>query len=70
MDAFLYLLLFAYTIWGFYSGYQLITGRLEWLDEKKFPNILVKILCSIVIGYVIGAVRLIVIIFTFIASLL
>lgn len=53
------IILLIYTAWAFYSGYKFMTGRSEWLDEKKVPNVICKIIASVLVGYVIGAVNLV-----------
>ena len=53
------IILLIYTAWAFYSGYKFMTGRSEWLDEKKVHNVICKIIASVLVGYVIGAVNLV-----------
>ena len=48
-------LILAYTAWALYSGYKVFSGRSEWLDRKAPLNIAVKLILSIVVGYVIAA---------------
>lgn len=49
----------AYTGWAVYSGYQVLSGRSEWLDQKEPLNMIVKIVLSVGLGYVIAAFYLI-----------
>lgn len=53
------LLILAYTAWAIYSGYKVLSGRSEWLDRKAPLNMIVKIVLSVVVGYVIAAFYLI-----------
>lgn len=57
------ILVLIYTAWAIFSGFKVISGRNAWLDTKKPVNIIVKILLSILIGYVIAAFYLIYLIF-------
>lgn len=52
-----------YSVWAIYSGFKVLTGRSVWLDTKAPVNMIVKILLSVVIGYVIGVFYLIYLIF-------
>lgn len=52
-----------YSAWAIYSGFKVLTGRSAWLDTKAPVNMIVKILLSVVVGYVIGAFYLIYLIF-------
>ncbi len=58
-------LILAYTAWAIYSGYKVLSGRSEWLDRRAPLNIIVKIVLSIVAGYVIAAFYLIYLILKF-----
>lgn len=53
------ILIIAYSAWAIYSGFKVLTGRSAWLDTKAPVNMIVKILLSVVVGYVIGAFYLI-----------
>lgn len=53
------ILIIAYSAWAIYSGFKVLTGRSAWLDTKAPINMIVKILLSVVVGYVIGAFYLI-----------
>ena len=53
------MIVIAYTTWAFYSGYQVISGRNEWLDRRAPANIAAKVVLSLVIGYFIAAFYLI-----------
>lgn len=59
------LLILAYTAWAIYSGYKVLSGRSEWLDRKAPLNMIVKIVLSVVVGYVIAAFYLIYLILKF-----
>ena len=48
-----------YSVWAIYSGFRVLTGRSVWLDTKAPVNMIVKVLLSVVIGYVIGVFYLI-----------
>ena len=52
-----------YSVWAIYSGFRVLTGRSVWLDTKAPVNMIVKVLLSVVIGYVIGVFYLIYLIF-------
>lgn len=52
-------LILAYTAWAIYSGYKFLSGRSEWLDRRATLNIIVKIMLSVIVGYVIAAFYLI-----------
>jgi hypothetical protein len=58
-------LILAYTAWAIYSGYKVLSGRSEWLDRRAPLNIIVKIVLSVVAGYVIAAFYLIYLILKF-----
>lgn len=58
-------LILAYTAWAIYSGYKVLSGRSEWLDRRAPLNVIVKIVLSIVVGYVIAAFYLIYLILRF-----
>jgi uncharacterized integral membrane protein len=53
------ILILAYTAWAIYSGYKVLSGRLEWLDRRAPLNMIVKIVLSVVVGYVIAVFYLI-----------
>lgn len=55
----------AYTGWAIYSGYQVLTGRSEWLDRRAPLNIAVKAALSIAVGYVIAMFYLLYLLFKF-----
>lgn len=52
-------LVLAYTAWAVYSGYRVLSGRVEWLDRRAPINMIVKIALSFAVGYVIAAFYLI-----------
>ena len=58
------IILIVYTAWAVYSGYQVISGRNEWLDRRAPANIAVKVVLSLV-GYFIAAFYLIYLILKF-----
>ena len=58
-------LILAYTVWAIYSGYKVLSGRSQWLDRRAPLNIIVKIVLSVVVGYVIAAFYLIYLILKF-----
>lgn len=58
-------LILAYTVWSIYSGYKVLSGRSEWLDRRAPLNMIVKIVLSVVVGYVIAAFFLIYLILKF-----
>lgn len=58
-------LVLAYTAWAIYSGYKVLSGRSEWLDRRAPINIVVKVVLSVVVGYVIAAFYLIYLILKF-----
>lgn len=58
-------LILAYTAWAIYSGFKFLSGRSEWLDRSAPLNIIVKIVLSILVGYVIAAFYLIYLILKF-----
>lgn len=49
-----FVLAIAFEIWALYSGYKLLSGRSAWLDEKKFPNMLVKFILCVVVGNIVA----------------
>ena len=49
------ILVLAYTVWAFYSGFKVLSGRSEWLDRVAPLNLIVKIALSLVVGYIIAA---------------
>ena len=59
------IIVIAYTAWAFYSGYQIISGRNEWLDWKAPANIAGKVVLSLVVGYFVAAFYLIYLILKF-----
>ncbi len=62
-------LMIAYVAWAFFSGYRMLTGRFEWLDRKETLNIIVKLVLSVVIGYIFGAFYLVYLVLVFIGIL-
>lgn len=48
-----------YSAWAIYSGFKVLTGRSAWLDTKAPVNMIVKIVLSVVVGYMIGVFYLI-----------
>lgn len=58
-------LILAYTAWAIYSGYKVLSGRSEWLDRRAPINMVVKVVLSVVVGYVIAAFYLIYLILKF-----
>ena len=58
-------LILAYTAWAIYSGFKVLSGRSEWLDRRAPLNMIVKIILSVVVGYVIAAFYLIYLILKF-----
>lgn len=52
-------ILLAYTLWAFYSGYKIVSGRSEWLDQKKPASVICKLVASVLVGYVVGAFYLV-----------
>lgn len=59
------IIILAYVIWAFYSGWQFMTGRIEYLDQKKIVPIIIKLLLSFAVGIFYGAIRFITLILTF-----
>lgn len=53
------LLILAFVAWSTYSGYKYITGRNEWLDRREPASIAVKLLASMMVGWVFGALAII-----------
>ena len=52
-------LILAYTVWAIYSGFKFLSGKSEWLDKTEPLNLIVKIVLSVIVGYVIAAFYLI-----------
>lgn len=52
-------LILVYTAWAIYSGNKVLSGRSEWLDRRAPLNLIVKIVLSMIVGYVIAAFYLI-----------
>ena len=52
-----------YSVWAFYSGWKVLTGRSEFLDRKAFPSVMLKIVLSFVVGSVYGVIYFIALIF-------
>lgn len=65
METILILVYLAYLVWAVYSGYQVLSGRLEWLDRRAPLNMVVKAVLSVVVGYVIAVFYLIYVILRF-----
>lgn len=63
------ILIIAYTAWAFFSGYRMVSGRIEWLDRKQPLNIFVKLVVSVIVGYIFGAFYLVYLILVFIGIL-
>ena len=59
------ILITAYLIWAFYSGFKVLSGRLEWLDRRAPLNLIVKIVLSGAVGFVIAGFYLIYLILKF-----
>lgn len=64
MDGILPVIVLAYTGWAIYSGWKFVTNRIPALNERKGLVIAAKVVLSVVIGYVIGAITLAIGIFT------
>ena len=43
------IIVIAYTAWAVYSGYQVISGRNEWLDRRAPANIAVKVVLKLLL---------------------
>ena len=52
-----------YSVWAFYSGWKVLTGRSEFLDQKTFPSISLKCVLSILVGSVYGVIYFIALLF-------
>ena len=52
-------LIIAYSLWAVYSGFRVLSGKIEWLDRMEPVNLIVKIVLSIVLGYLIGGFYLV-----------
>ena len=68
MDWILCIVVFAYAIWAYYSGWKLLTGRWEFLDRKAVPNFLLKAFLSIMVGSFYGAIYAVLLIIKLITS--
>ncbi len=63
------IILIIYTVWAIYSGYKVVTGRSVWLDGTGVLNIICKAIISVAVGYVYGAIYLLVIIIKFLGTM-
>ena len=54
-----WILVIAYMGWAVYSGYQFLSGRSVWLDQRTPANMAVKIVLSFGVGIFIGVFYLI-----------
>ena len=52
-------LIIAYSLWAVFSGFRVLSGKVEWLDRMEPVNLIVKIVLSIALGYVIGGFYLV-----------
>ena len=57
-----------YLAWAFYCGWKK-SSEIEYLNKKAVPNIILKILYSIAVGMVYGAIKATVAFFTFVVKL-
>jgi len=55
MELIILIAVFIYTIWAFYVGWRIMTGRIAWLEDVGVLNRIVKTITSLAVGYVIGA---------------
>lgn len=53
------LLLLIYMVWSTYAGWQVVSGRIEWLERDATVNKVVKAIVCFGIGQLIGAFYLI-----------
>lgn len=52
MDALL--IFIVYSAWAVFSGYRIINGRFDWLEQKETKNKVCKVLAVLGTGYVVG----------------
>ena len=48
-------LILIYEVWAVYSGYQVMSGRSEWLEEAKPLNRIIKFSICWFVGNLVGA---------------
>ncbi|MGN1223543.1 MAG: hypothetical protein ACI4TG_00390 [Ruminococcus sp.] len=44
-----------YEVWAIYSGYKVVSGRFEWLEDERIFNKIVKFAVCFFVGNLIGA---------------
>lgn len=49
------LIFILYSAWALFSGYKVINGRFNWLEQKEPANRVCKALAVLGAGYVVGA---------------
>lgn len=62
-DTVIYLLVVAYCVWAIYSGWKIINGRFEFLEEECALNKILKILTVLVVGSVFGLINMLILVF-------
>lgn len=57
------LIVIAYSAWAVYSGWKFMQGRVAYLEQPGVLNKILKALCAILVGYVVGVLQFIALIF-------
>ena len=60
MNDILPVIVLIYTGWAIYSGWKFVTNRIPALNERKGVKVAGKVVLSVMIGYVIGAITLVI----------
>lgn len=58
-----------YVIWAWYSGWKWISGRVAFLERDGIQYKILKAVIGICVGYVIGAINLMCLVFKFLFNM-
>ena len=53
-----WIVVLGYTIWAIYSGWKFMSGRVAFLEENRVISKILKFVCAVLVGYVVGVLQL------------
>lgn len=68
-DVIVFIVILAYAVWAVYSGWKIMNGRFEFLEQKTIPIRILKVISIILVGSVYGVINLTVLVITNILKL-
>lgn len=68
-DVIVFIVILAYAVWAVYSGWKIMNGRFEFLEQKTIPIRILKVSSIILVGSVYGVINLTVLVITNILKL-